>query len=78
MSQEPHHQRVAVADPLDALLGLVGDLGHGVGGAVGQLGALEVGPQVLDRVELGGVGGSRSTFSQARWASRWVRILWLQ
>jgi hypothetical protein len=38
---------------LDAVVGLVGDLGDGVAGAVGQLHTLEVGLQVLDRVELG-------------------------
>ena len=40
-------------DALDAALG--GDLGEGAGGQVGQLGALEVGPQALDRVQLGGL-----------------------
>jgi hypothetical protein len=53
MGQEPDDQRVAVTDSLDAVQGLVGDLGDGVAGAVGQLAALEVGPQVLGRVELG-------------------------
>ena len=70
MGQEPDHQAVAVADPLDAVLGLVGNLGDGVAGAVGQLAALEVGPQVFDRVELRPMAGSRSTLSQWRWASR--------
>ena len=46
MGEELDHERVAVADALDALLGLVGDLGEGVAGEVGQLDALplEVGP----------------------------------
>jgi hypothetical protein len=56
VGQEPDHQAVAVADPLDAVVGLVGDLGDGVAGEVGQLGALEVGPQALDRIELRGIG----------------------
>jgi hypothetical protein len=42
MGQEPDDQAVAVAHSLDAMVGLVGDLGHGVTGEVGQLGALEV------------------------------------
>jgi hypothetical protein len=42
VGQEPDHQAVAVADPLDALLGLVGDLWDSVAGEVGQLAALPV------------------------------------
>ena len=57
MGQEAEHQRVAGADPLDAVLGLAGDLGDGVAGVVGQLRTLQVRPEVLDRVELGRVGG---------------------
>jgi hypothetical protein len=53
VGEEADDQRVAITDPLDAVLGLVGDLGDGVGATVGQLATLEVGPQVLDRVELG-------------------------
>jgi hypothetical protein len=52
VGREPDDQAVAVADPLDTVLRLVGDLGHGVAGEVGQLDALEVGPQALDRIEL--------------------------
>jgi hypothetical protein len=70
--QESDDQAIAVADALDASLGLVGDLGEGVAGEVGQLAALEVRPQVLDRVELGGVGGQPRDGSQSRWASRWA------
>ncbi len=43
MGQEPDDERVAVADSLDAVVGLVGDLGHGVTGEVSQRSALEVG-----------------------------------
>ena len=50
---------VGVADPLDATLGRRYDLVEGVAGEVGQFHALEVGPQRLDRVEVGGVGGER-------------------
>jgi hypothetical protein len=57
VGEEPDDQAVAVADPLDALVGLVGDLGQSVAGEVGQLGALQVGPQVLGWVELGSLGG---------------------
>jgi hypothetical protein len=78
VGEEADHQGVAVADSLDAVLGLVGDPGDGVAGAVGELAALEVGPQVFDRVELGCIGGRRSTVSQWRWASRWARSLSLQ
>jgi hypothetical protein len=46
-----------LADSLDALFGGVGDLGQGGRGPVGELQVLEVGPQLLDRVELEGVGG---------------------
>src|SRR5215213_8463742 len=57
MSQEPDHQVLVLADSLDALGGGVGDLGQGGRGQVGELDVLEVGPQVFDRVEFGGVGG---------------------
>jgi hypothetical protein len=78
MGQEPDRQAVAVADPLDALVDPVGDLGHSVAGEVGQLATLQVRPQELDRVQFGAEAGSRSTVSQSRWVSRWARILWLQ
>ena len=45
VGQEPDDQAVAVTDPLDAVLGLVGDLGDGVASAVGQLSTLEVGSE---------------------------------
>jgi hypothetical protein len=48
---------VGVADPLDAALGRLDDLLEGVAGQVGQLHALEAGPQRLDRVEVGCVAG---------------------
>jgi hypothetical protein len=38
-------QAVTVEDPLDAWLGLVGDLGDGVSGAVGRLHPFEVGSE---------------------------------
>lgn|SRR6266540_7529844 len=57
VGEEPGDQLVAGADALDAVLGRVGDLAQGGAGQVGQLGALEVGPQVLHRVELGRMGG---------------------
>jgi hypothetical protein len=53
VGEEADDQAVAVADPLDVVPGLVGDLGDGVAANVGQLHVLEVGPQALDRVELG-------------------------
>ena len=53
MGQEADDQAVAVADPLDATLGLVGDLGHGVTGEVCQFDALQVRPQVFDWVSSG-------------------------
>jgi hypothetical protein len=57
VGQEPDHQIVALADSLDALFGGVGDLGQGGRGPIRQLDILEVGPEVFDRVQLGGVGG---------------------
>jgi hypothetical protein len=57
VSKEPDHQAVALADSLDAVFGGVGNLGQGGRRQVGQLQVLEVGPQVLDWVELGGIGG---------------------
>ena len=69
MGEEPDHQVVAVTDPLDALGGGVGDLSQGGRGPIRQLDVLEVGPQVLDRIELGGVGrqplGTRGTLTQS-------------
>jgi hypothetical protein len=50
VGEEPDDQAVAVADSLDAVLGLVGDLGDGVAGAVGQLSALEVGSEDTARL----------------------------
>jgi hypothetical protein len=37
VGEEPDHQGVAGADPLDAVLGLVGDLAVGVAGEVGGM-----------------------------------------
>jgi hypothetical protein len=45
VSKEPDHQILALADPLDALLGGVGHLDQGGGGQVGQLHILEVGSE---------------------------------
>jgi hypothetical protein len=44
------------ADPVDAAVGLVENLGQGRAGEVGQLDGLEAGPQVLDRVQLRSMG----------------------
>jgi hypothetical protein len=45
VGEESDGQGLAVTDPLDAVLGLVGDLGDGVAGEVGQLDVLEVGSE---------------------------------
>ncbi len=50
---------VAASDPLDATLGRHDDVAEGVAGQGGQLHPLEAGPQRLDRVEVGRVGGRR-------------------
>jgi hypothetical protein len=50
MGEEPDDQAVAVADALDAVVGLVGNLGHGIAGEVGQLDALEVGSEDAARL----------------------------
>jgi hypothetical protein len=52
VGEEPDDQVVAGADPLDALSGGVGDLGQRGRGQVGELDVLEVGLQILDRIEL--------------------------
>ena len=57
MGQEPDDQVLVLADPLDALGGGIGHVGQGGTREVGQLEVLEVGPQVLDRVQLGRGGG---------------------
>jgi hypothetical protein len=44
VGQESDHQAVALTDPLDALLGGVGDLSQRGRWEVGQLHILEVGP----------------------------------
>jgi hypothetical protein len=48
---------VGLADPLDATLGRRDDLVEALAGQVGQLHALEAGPQSLDWVEVGGIAG---------------------
>ena len=53
MGKEADDQALAGAHPLDAMLGLVGDLDDVITGEVGQLHRLEVGPQPLDWVEVG-------------------------
>ena len=78
MGQDPYDQAVAVADALDALLGLVGDLGDGVAGAAGQRSTLEVGPQVLDRIQLGSIGGQPLDREPVALGIQMARILWLQ
>ena len=65
-------------EPLDTALGRRGDLLQGVAGQVGQLHPLEAGPQRLDRVQLGGVGGSGSTTSQDRCRRNQARMAWLR
>jgi hypothetical protein len=50
---------VGVADKVKAAVGGGGDLIDGVTSEVGPLDALEVDPQWLDGVEVGGVGGQR-------------------
>src|SRR5215208_1779248 len=55
--QERVGQPVGATDALDATLGRGDDVVEGVAGQVGQLHAFEVGPQRLDRVEVGGVAG---------------------
>src|SRR4029453_6859995 len=57
VGQEPDDQVLVLADPLEALCGGVGHGGQGGTREVGQLEVLEVGPQILDWVELGSVGG---------------------
>jgi hypothetical protein len=53
VGQEPDDQILGLADPLDAVFGGVGDLSQRRGGPIGELNALEVGPQVFDRIQLG-------------------------
>ena len=69
VGKEPDDQVLVVADASDALFGGVGDLSQGGRGPIRQLDVLEVGPQVLDRIELGGVGrqplGTRGTLTQS-------------
>jgi hypothetical protein len=55
VSQKRPDELLIIADPVDALLGGVGDLDDGVAGEVGQLHSLQVRPQVLHRVEFGGI-----------------------
>jgi hypothetical protein len=50
VGKEPDDQGLAIADPLDAVLSLVGNLGNGVADAVGQLAALEVGSEDAARL----------------------------
>src|SRR5512132_2266424 len=51
VAQERERQPVGVPDALDATLGRRDDVAEARAGQVGQLDALEVGPQRLDRVE---------------------------
>ena len=46
-----------MADPADSLPGGLKDLGDGVAAQVGQLHALQVGPQPLHRVQVVGITG---------------------
>jgi hypothetical protein len=66
VGEESDDQAVAVADPPDAVVGLIDDLSKAIAGEVGQLAALEVGPEALGRVQFRRIGGSRSTVSQSR------------
>ena len=61
MVQERPDQLLVIADPVDALLGCIGDLHDGVAGEVGQLHPLQVGPQPFHRVELGRIVKDRGT-----------------
>ena len=56
VGQERPGQLLVITDPPDPPLGGVGHLDDGVAGEVGQLHALEVRPQLFDRVELGRIG----------------------
>jgi hypothetical protein len=58
MGKEPDHQAVAVTRPLDAVVGLVGDLSDGVAGEVGQLSALA--KAALTRLTLAATAYSRA------------------
>jgi hypothetical protein len=78
VGQEPDHQAVALADPLDALFSGISDLGQGGGWPIRELDIFEVGPQALDRVELGRVGGQPLDVSQSRRLSSQAGILVLQ
>jgi hypothetical protein len=51
--QERVGQVVGAADALDATLGRRSDVVEALAGQVGQLHALEIGPEPLNRVELG-------------------------
>jgi hypothetical protein len=63
VGKESECQALAAADPLDALLGLVGDLGHGVAGEVSIL-------AVVVWVALVVLGGALATDTAATRASR--------
>jgi hypothetical protein len=78
VGQEPDHQVLVLADPLDALGGGIGHVGQGGTREVGQLEVLKVGPQVFDWVELGRVAGSLSAVSQSCWLSSQARMRVLQ
>jgi hypothetical protein len=78
VGEEPDDQRIAGADSVDALGGGVGDLGQGGGGQIRQLQVLEVGLQIVDRVELGGVGGRPLGTEPVAWLSSQARIRVLQ
>jgi hypothetical protein len=78
VGEEPGDQLVAGADPLDPLLGSVGDFTKGDGGQVGQLRTLQVRPEVFDGVEVRCVGGQPLGAQPVALASMKARIRVLQ
>jgi hypothetical protein len=79
VAQERVGQVWGLAGPLDAAMRLVDHLGRGRPSEVGQLDGVAAGPQALDRVQLRGGAGSRSTTSQDRWVAsqaRMARLRW--
>src|SRR6266487_4107060 len=57
VTEKGERQACVGAYPVDAGVGGLGGLVDAVGAEVGQLGALDVAPERLDRVEVGGVTG---------------------
>ena len=63
MAQECEGESGLVPDAAESLVDDVLGFLDGVQAEIGQLGALQVAPDLLDRVEVGGVGRERSTTS---------------